>query len=189
MASQHNDAEEAQRLQDLAARVAQDAMVTLYTKVLEHELAKLKMQVRSSNDRASRLAQFVVSAFERAVIDGCDFDAGDVQDALISLDLVSARPAPTGSREAEDWGEGAELYYLHEWVRELAEDTNAIEAYRVWIRAALGRVAHRWVWIEKEGVFNRHRSGRQAILRDIANELGLIGRKHPVLLAYLPERR
>lgn len=71
--------------------------------------------------REQLLAEFVVRIFQDAIVDGGFYDSADIQELLIKQNLTEERPAEAGSPEADDWGAGEPMHYLHSWIREIAK--------------------------------------------------------------------
>jgi hypothetical protein len=65
-------------------------------------------------DRARKLAKLLVAAADQLL------EEDEVLEEGVRLGVVELRPVEPGSRDAEMWGDNAELHYLSDWVRELA---------------------------------------------------------------------
>lgn len=64
------------------------------------------------------LAQYVVGMWDQQLW----MESDALQDIGERLGLVELRQVEPGSCDAEEWGEDAELYYLKDWVRKVAEE-------------------------------------------------------------------
>lgn len=83
------------------------------------QLAQRDERISTLEQRERALVQWL---HVECVVEGCCIDGGDAQEWLFEHGYLERRRPRPGSRDAEEWGEDLELYYLRPEYAEVRDE-------------------------------------------------------------------